>query len=127
MKRPYLCLTVLVLTIALLSGCEKKCEVPAGTYKMKMSAIEGNCLDNIWKPFEGHGDTLEVEKGRECRDFLTTRSEKLSENCSMTVELSATQNQDGLSDGRSVIRVKCEDDYQCRHLFNVEYTRVSKP
>lgn len=120
-------IALILLASVFLTGCEKKCTVPPGTYEMTMSPIEGDCLENIWKPFDGHTDTLEVEEGRACRSFLTTEENRLSANCTMDMQVSAIQNQSGITDGQAVLRVKCDDDYQCRHLFQVEYRHLEGP
>ncbi len=127
MRKPRPIFVVLCLIFLPLFGCEKKCEVPAGTYEMTFSAIEGNCEENIWKPFDGHTDTLEVEEGRACKRFLTSEAQKLSANCDMNIEFSAIQDGRGLSDGQAVIRVKCEEGYTCRHLYKVDYKRLEGP
>jgi len=117
-------LALLFSTLAVTYGCKDECTVPAGTYEMSLEAIEGDCLENLYQPFEDLEDTLEVKEGRVCKRFVTERNIDVSKNCTLIAKFSGKQNRTGLHDGQSVIRVECDEGYTCRHLFSVDYVRV---
>lgn len=114
-----------IASAPLLAGCEKKCEVPKGTYKTRYSVIKGDCPDEVVKGFDGHEDSVEVTDAA-CRDFLTTVEGKTEGGCDLTIDVSAEARSTGIEGGQAVLTIKCADPepFVCRHRFAVEYTKV---
>lgn len=110
-----------LLALALTSACEKKCTVPAGEYAMTMEPIAGDCPPEVLDTFEAYSDTVTVDPGTQCARFLTSIDGETEGGCAILMEISAQSVAEGLKDGQSVLTLKCEEKFQCKHEFDVVF------
>lgn len=104
-------------------GCEKPCKVPSGDYTMELKSLSGECPANVVAQFENFKDVVNVPDTQECKRFITAVDGEIPKtDCKMTMDISADATQNGLDDGQANFRIRCDDGFECKQLFQVAFT-----
>lgn len=120
---------ITLATLAVLTGCETTappCHVPPGTYALEFRAVRGTCDDALVEQFTTAQQSLTIEPQTVCRRFVSNIEGETEGGCALTTDMSAETTATGIHSGQAIIKLRCPDDgMECRHVFEVLYTRAA--
>ncbi len=114
----------LLILVFVAGACKQECFIRPGDYAMTLTPKSGDCPDNIIAQFSDYSDHVTIPPSTACTRFLTT-VEADADSCKLTMDVSANTDAEGLHDGVGIFRVACEDEFSCRHEFDVTFKAVA--
>lgn len=114
----------LLILVFVGGACKQECFIRPGNYAMTLTPKSGDCPENIIAQFASYSDLVTIPPSTACTRFLTT-VEGEADACKLTMDISAKTDASGLHEGVGIFRVACEDEFSCRHEFDVTFKAVA--